>query len=304
MSAFALTPSYVFAALTLFMVSATAVADGVYDGVWLGTETVTVTGLGTQSDVTWTIVYQDGATRLYAARQDFSDLDQLTAMPLTGSGANWRLTQPITGVVFGVDVLIESFNLTFLTTTRLTGQYGFQLDTGSAVYAGTGSLSHDKLACTSLTSSTTTLTGLSGNVSSVVTDNVKCYRLELPACTSNFRVSTTGGSGDVDLHLAYGQPDFDYSSSTGRSNTEVLTPAGQPGIWYIGLEAVESYSGVTFQAGYTIPDSDGDGVADCDDVCPATPAGKVVDVTGCPVTPPVNEAAVIMTIVPSLLEDQ
>ena len=88
-----------FRLLALYAMLPTAFADGIYDGVWLGTETATVPGIGTESEQTWTIIYQGGPDTLYAARQDFDNLDEATAMRLVRRGSNWILPAPITETV-------------------------------------------------------------------------------------------------------------------------------------------------------------------------------------------------------------
>ncbi len=265
-----------FRLLALYAMLPTAFADGIYDGVWLGTETATVPGIGTESEQTWTIIYQDGPETLYAARQDFDNLDEATAMRLVRRGSNWILPAPITETVFGIDVVITSLVISFPTTSRLTGSYTFEFTVEGTTYNGTVSMSHTKQSCTALASAPVSLAGISGAAASL-----RCYEMQLPACATNFRVATAGGFGDVDLHVAYGQPDFDYYASFADDNNETIVPLARTGIWYIGLEGATTYSGVTLTANYSVVDSDGDGVADCVDACPTTPAGEPVDALGC-----------------------
>jgi hypothetical protein len=52
-------------------------------------------------------------------------------------------------------------------------------------------------------------------------------------------------------------------------------------LWYVVLEGFKAYTGVTLESVYTIADEDADGVSDCDDLCPNTPANAIVDADGC-----------------------
>jgi hypothetical protein len=94
-------------------------------------------------------------------------------------------------------------------------------------------------------------------------------------------VTTSGGLGDADLHVAYGQPDFDYYYASDVDNNETIFPFARPGIWYVGVQGFKSYSGVTLSIDYTVDDADGDGVPNCIDVCPSTPSDEPADASGC-----------------------
>ena len=98
-----------------------------------------------------------------------------------------------------------------------------------------------------------TLSGLSGVIGSET-----FYRVTIPAGTPSFSVSTSGGTGDVDLYLRRGQPAvcqvndlvlqpclYDTrSATTGNSETiRITNPAA--GDWYIDLSGYAAYSGVT-----------------------------------------------------------
>lgn len=81
-------------------------------------------------------------------------------------------------------------------------------------------------------------------------DTQVVYRIEVPAGTQSIKVSTSGGTGDCDLYLRFGaHPDLDQSlydaSSTQYGNDESVTFTNPtPGVWFIGLHAPESYTGV------------------------------------------------------------
>ncbi|MCP5416090.1 MAG: thrombospondin type 3 repeat-containing protein [Chromatiaceae bacterium] len=251
-------------------------AAGIYDGVWAGTESATVDGFGTESGESWTLIYQDGPNTLYLARVDFNNLDQLNASQMQRQGSTWILPQAIDAALFGVDVSITSISAGFPNSTHLSGHYNFEFSFEGTHHVGTGSFNFNKQSCTTLNSPDTMIGNLSGGEGSI-----RCYQLQLPVCAANFRVQTSGGTGDLDLHVAYGAPNFTYYASNDFSNNETVASVPQTGMWYIVLEGFDSYSGAQLQVSYDLPDSDGDGVSDCVDACPASPGGEQVDGTGC-----------------------
>lgn len=80
----------------------------------------------------------------------------------------------------------------------------------------------------------------------------KLYRVTVPDEASLLTVTTTGGTGDVDLYVRQGQAPtasaYDCESAGGdnEETCELELPAA--GTWYILLEAFEDYSGVTLTA--------------------------------------------------------
>lgn len=81
------------------------------------------------------------------------------------------------------------------------------------------------------------------------------FKIDVPAGATNLNVRTSGGSGDVDLYVRYGQKP---TSSTyncrkqGYTNAELCTLASPtPGWVYIGLYGYATYSGATLQVTYT-----------------------------------------------------
>lgn len=92
--------------------------------------------------------------------------------------------------------------------------------------------------------------GLSGASGSTV-----LYKVTVPAGASNLVISTSGGSGDVDLYTRYGAApttsSYDcrpYRSGNSESCT-VATP--QAGTYYVQLRAYQAYGGVTVKASWT-----------------------------------------------------
>ncbi|HLS47392.1 MAG TPA: PPC domain-containing protein [Gemmatimonadales bacterium] len=109
--------------------------------------------------------------------------------------------------------------------------------------------------------SDTPLTGRSGDEGST-----ELYRITVPAGATRLTVTTTGGTGDLDLYVRQGQeptPTSHDCESAGGDNDELCEfddPAA--GTWYIMLEAFETYSGASLLATVTIGGS-GDVTAVC-----------------------------------------
>jgi Leucine-rich repeat (LRR) protein len=83
------------------------------------------------------------------------------------------------------------------------------------------------------------------------------WTLDVGAAAPPLTLSTSGGTGDVDLYVRFGAPpvlgqpgQFNASSATAGSNTESVTIAApQQGTWYIGLYSHAPYKGVTLRTG-------------------------------------------------------
>lgn len=84
------------------------------------------------------------------------------------------------------------------------------------------------------------------------------YRVAVPAGTTSLRISTRGGSGDVDLYVKRNQVPvcqtdewvwvpcvYDLRSATNGNSEAVTVSFPQAGDWYINLSAFRSYDGVT-----------------------------------------------------------
>lgn len=108
----------------------------------------------------------------------------------------------------------------------------------------------DEGAGTALTSGTS-LTGRSGGEGSTT-----LYRIVVPTGATLLTVTTSGGSGDLDLYVRRGQEPttsaFDCESAGGDNaeSCEIEDPAA--GTWYIVLEGFEAYSGASLLATVTI----------------------------------------------------
>lgn len=87
------------------------------------------------------------------------------------------------------------------------------------------------------------------------TNNWRFYKIKLPAGTSNLTVNTSGGTGDLDLYVQYGQaPDGgnNVCAKESNGNNENCSLANPPaGFAYIGLFAYAAYNGVTLKVNYT-----------------------------------------------------
>jgi hypothetical protein len=78
------------------------------------------------------------------------------------------------------------------------------------------------------------------------------FVVNVPPSATSLEISTSGGSGDCDLYVAYGyQPnlfDYDYRPYLYGNNETVTIPNPAAGDWHIMLDGYSSYSGVTLRA--------------------------------------------------------
>lgn len=83
------------------------------------------------------------------------------------------------------------------------------------------------------------------------------YRVAVPAGATSLAVTTSGGSGDVDLYVRRGVVPAGSTadcSSTGTTSTEQCTISSPgAGDWYIALRGFTAFSGVTLLARVTAP---------------------------------------------------
>lgn len=83
------------------------------------------------------------------------------------------------------------------------------------------------------------------------------YYLDIPAGQSSLSVSTSGGSGDMDLYVSTQLP-IDPSTATcisagGSNNESCAIPSPAPGRWYFGLYGYTSFVGANIVATYSAP---------------------------------------------------
>ena len=213
-------------------------AVGEYDGHWVGTENVSVQG-ETETVRTDTIIFQQDADNLYFAEGYFGSIH------LVRSGNDWIIPSPLSGELWGYDVDVNSMKLTFASQTDFTGSITASVDVDGEWVSGNATLSFSKQACSTL-SNGVPVYNLSGGE-----DSFQCFEIELPETTTSLTVTTSGGSGDCDLGVAYHQPDFHVETSEGDYNDEeVNISSPQSGRWYVSLYGFESYSGLTLLASY------------------------------------------------------
>jgi vibriolysin len=100
------------------------------------------------------------------------------------------------------------------------------------------------------------VTGLSGS-----SGNKKYYTLEVPAGQTRLEFEISGGTGDADLYVRFGNPP---SSSTydcrpyKGGNAETCTFNNpQAGTWYVMLNGYSAYSGVSLKGTHTGPGGGG-----------------------------------------------
>ncbi len=94
------------------------------------------------------------------------------------------------------------------------------------------------------------VTGLSGS-----SGNKKYYTLEVPAGQTSLKFETTGGTGDADMYVRFGNvpnsSTYDCRPYT-SGNTETCSFTNpQAGTWYVMLNGFTAYSGLTLKGTYT-----------------------------------------------------
>lgn len=96
------------------------------------------------------------------------------------------------------------------------------------------------------------------NLASTEPDGLTVYRFVVPSGVSSIRLSTFGGIGDCDLYLRFGaHPDleeklYDAYSTRYTNNDSITFNNPQAGVWYVGLYAATSYSGVRLTLNTTL----------------------------------------------------
>jgi len=94
------------------------------------------------------------------------------------------------------------------------------------------------------------VTGISGAAGSE-----KFYKIEVPAGQDELEISTSGGTGDVDLYVRRGSlpttTSYDYRPYKVGNDETVTVDHPAAGTWYVMLRGYIAYSGVTLQATYS-----------------------------------------------------
>ena len=212
-------------------------ASGEYDGLWVGPETITIPGYGSETIENGTIIYQQDGNSVHFFDPLFG------AVQLVKSGANWVLPAPIWTTFLGYQCYVNAVSITFHTSNYLTGSISVEV----LGVNGTGTLSFTKQSCQNL-GNNSMLSGLSGG-----TDSTRCYEIDLPSGANNFNIQTSGGTGDSDLYLIYSRPNFDYYSSENIGNKEQISLISpNSGKWFVVLYGYESYSGLNLNVSYVV----------------------------------------------------
>ncbi len=93
------------------------------------------------------------------------------------------------------------------------------------------------------------VTGLSGAQASE-----KIYRIDVPAGQTNLEIKISGGTGDADLYVKFGEAptigDYDYRPFLSGNDETVTVNNPTAGTWYIMVHGYSAYSGVTLVASY------------------------------------------------------
>ncbi len=134
----------------------------------------------------------------------------------------------------------------------------------------------------------TTIDDLAGGLSDEV-----YFEIEIPEGAETFTLSTTGGSGDVDLLLSqgivptcplagFGPCVFDELSIELDNEENITITDPPPGTWYLNMQAVESYANVTLTTQVT-----GDALV------PAIFEGGVALATQTPLIPEISPNSIV-----------
>ena len=85
-------------------------------------------------------------------------------------------------------------------------------------------------------------------------DSERTFRIVVPAGTPGINVTLTGGSGDADLYLRFGQrptPDvYDCGSESFGGDEICFIPNPEAGSWYVVVYGFEAYSGISLLASF------------------------------------------------------
>ncbi|WP_394828996.1 M4 family metallopeptidase [Pendulispora albinea] len=83
------------------------------------------------------------------------------------------------------------------------------------------------------------------------------YTLDVPAGVQNLKFQISGGSGDADLYVKYGEPAdvniFDCRPYIGGNNETCNITNVQPGKYWVMLRGFSSYAGVRLLGSYVVP---------------------------------------------------
>lgn len=140
-------------------------------------------------------------------------------------------------------------------TTQRTGLLSLLLALGIAACSDGGTGPGDGNDNGTQLTSGTPVTGRSGGEGSTT-----LYRITVPTGATRLTVTTSGGTGDLDLYVREGaEPTTStYDCESAGGNNEELCELDDPeaGTWYIMLEGFEAYSGASLLATVTLGGGD------------------------------------------------
>jgi hypothetical protein len=143
------------------------------------------------------------------------------------------------------------------TTSENIGVTGPAADTWYILVHGYAAFSGVTLLATVSTSGPTPtvlqpgvpITGISGAQASLT-----YYKMTVTSGVPSLTFTTSGGTGDVDLYVKFGQQpttsSYGYRSWTNTTAETVTIPTPTAGDWYITLHGYAAYSGVTLSGTY------------------------------------------------------
>ena len=83
------------------------------------------------------------------------------------------------------------------------------------------------------------------------------FSIAVPAGASNLRIEISGGTGDADLYVRFGEPpslaDYDCRPYLAGNAEQCVFASPSEGIYYVMLHARTEYSGVTLSASFNPP---------------------------------------------------
>jgi hypothetical protein len=184
----------------------------------------------------------EGTARNYGATAYFSDgssIDVTAAASWSSSSSCASFSSSGSGLLLASDIAVDQ-------RVRVTATYAYL----GVSKSGTKTTLIRKAGDPPLVQEGEAKRRLSG-----LMDSETHFKLSVPPGESSLIISITGGSGNCDLYVKFGQAastsNYDYHASRLEGNGEsitVITP--QSGDWHILLYGDSSYSGVTLSVGF------------------------------------------------------
>lgn len=246
-----------FAASSSVTLTAQAATGSTFAG-WVGSCS------GSASSCTVSMVAPRSVTATFNTSQATTRLVTLTK---SGSGTG-TITSTPSGMSCGTDCTNAVANFDSTTAVTLSAQAA----SGSTFAGWSGACQGSSSTCTlaagttssSVTATFSPSTAVDGVVTLLERSNLSgvsgssaVFSVQVPAGASNLVVSTSGGTGDVDVYLRAGSTPtlqtYDcISASTGNAEScGLATP--KTGTYYILLDGYTAYSGVALRATYRTP---------------------------------------------------